>query len=90
MPSSPPTVHMRGIVKRFGDVTALDRAELELRAGEIHALLGENGAGKSTLMHVLAGVAAPDGGVVEVSGSPVRFRSARAAAQAGIGMVHQH
>jgi simple sugar transport system ATP-binding protein len=86
----PPAVRMRGIVKRFAAVTALDGVDFDLRRGEIHALLGENGAGKSTLMHLLAGLAAPDNGTIEVDGAPRRFRSAREATAAGIGMVHQH
>lgn len=61
-----------------------------MRRGEIHALLGENGAGKSTLMSVLSGLYTPDAGTIEVSGRAVRFRSAREAAQARIGMVYQH
>ncbi len=81
---------MRGIVKRFAGVPALDEVDFELRRGEIHALLGENGAGKSTLMRVLAGLYAPDAGSIEVDGRPVRFRSAADASAAGIGMVHQH
>jgi len=84
------TVQMRGIVKRFGAATALDAVDFDVRPGEIHALLGENGAGKSTLMHILAGILPPDEGAVEIRGAPVRFRSARDAAAAGIGMVHQH
>ncbi|MBM3459708.1 MAG: ATP-binding cassette domain-containing protein, partial [Armatimonadetes bacterium] len=81
---------MSGIVKRFGETTALDGVEFELRPGEIHALLGENGAGKSTLMHVLGGLYVPEGGTIAVHGRPQRFRSARDAVRAGIGMVHQH
>lgn len=90
MTNQPPAVRMRGIVKRFGETTALNGVDFELRRGEIHALLGENGAGKSTLMHVLSGLYAPNAGEVEVQGQPARFRSARDAAKAGIGMVHQH
>ena len=85
-----PAVRMRGIVKRFEDTLALDGVDFDLVPGEIHALLGENGAGKSTLMNVLGGLFAPNAGTIEVRGSPMRFRSARDAATAGIGMVHQH
>jgi simple sugar transport system ATP-binding protein len=81
---------MRGIVKRFPGVLANDHVDFELRAGEIHALLGENGAGKSTLMSVLAGMYRADSGTVFVKGKPVVFSSPRDAIKAGIGMVHQH
>jgi len=79
-----------GIVKSFPGVLANDHVDLDLRQGEIHALLGENGAGKSTLMNVLAGLYRPDEGVVRVDGRAVDFRSPRDAIAAGIGMVHQH
>ncbi len=89
--STPPLiVEMRGIVKRFPGVLANDHVDFELRAGEIHALLGENGAGKSTLMNVLAGLYRPESGIIKVKGNPVTFSSPRDAIQAGIGMVHQH
>ena len=83
-------VEMRGIVKRFPGVLANDHVDLELRAGEIHALLGENGAGKSTLMNVLAGLYKQDAGIIKVKGNPLEFTSPRDAINAGIGMVHQH
>jgi simple sugar transport system ATP-binding protein len=83
-------VEMRGIVKRFPGVLANDHVDFELRAGEIHALLGENGAGKSTLMSVLAGLYRQDAGIIKVNGKPVEFSSPRDAINAGIGMVHQH
>ena len=86
----PPAVKMRGIVKRFPGVVANDGVDFDLRAGEVHALLGENGAGKSTLMNVLAGLYRPDAGEIRVLGEPVDFRSPRAAIAAGLGMVHQH
>ncbi len=81
---------MRGIVKRFPGVLANDLVDFDLRAGEVHALLGENGAGKSTLMNVLAGLYRPDEGQIRVEGEPVDFRSPRDAIAAGLGMVHQH
>ena len=81
---------MRGITKRFGAVTALDRVDFDLVPGEIHALLGENGAGKSTLMNVLRGLTPPTAGTITLGGQPVRFASPQDAARAGIGMVHQH
>ena len=83
-------VEMRNIVKRFPGVLANDHVDFELRAGEIHALLGENGAGKSTLMNVLAGLYKQDAGTIRVNGNSVIFSSPRDAIKAGIGMVHQH
>jgi len=88
--SSNLAVEMRGIVKRFPGVLASNHVDFELRAGEIHALLGENGAGKSTLMNILAGLYKQDAGLIKVNGKPVNFSSPRDAIQAGIGMVHQH
>jgi len=83
-------VEMKGIVKRFPGVLANDHVDFELRAGEIHALLGENGAGKSTLMNVLAGLYKQDAGIIKVKGKQLEFSSPRDAINAGIGMVHQH
>jgi ABC-type uncharacterized transport system ATPase subunit len=83
-------VRMRGIRKQFGPTLALDGVDFDLGPGEVHALLGENGAGKSTLMHLLAGLLTPDAGEIELGGERRRFRSARDAAAAGVGMVHQH
>jgi ABC-type uncharacterized transport system ATPase subunit len=83
-------IEMRGIVKRFPGVLANDHVDFELRAGEIHALLGENGAGKSTLMSLLAGLYKPDAGAILVHGQPVHFRSPRDAIACGLGMIHQH
>ena len=85
-----PLVQMRGIVKKFPGVVANDQVDLDLFAGEIHALLGENGSGKSTVMSVLAGLYKPDAGEILVDGAPVSFGSPRDAIAAGIGMVHQH
>jgi simple sugar transport system ATP-binding protein len=83
-------LELRGIDKRFGSLQALAGAELYVRAGEVHALLGENGAGKSTLMGVAYGLLAPDAGELLIDGTRRTFRSARDARRAGIGLVHQH
>src|SRR5512145_1477587 len=90
MASSIQQVEMRGICKRFPGVQANQDVDFDVRAGEIHALLGENGAGKSTLMNVLAGLYRQDAGTIKVNGHPVTFASPRDAIKAGIGMVHQH
>ena len=79
-----------GVSKRFGGSVALDQADLRVRAGTIHALLGENGAGKTTLMRIAFGLVRPDAGVVVVGGRQVTLRSPADAIAAGIGMVHQH
>ncbi|AGP32878.1 ABC transporter ATP-binding protein [Sorangium cellulosum] len=80
----------RGITKRFSGVVANDGVDLDLREGEIHALLGENGAGKSTLMNILYGLLRPDEGELRRGGRPVSLRSPSDAIALGIGMVHQH
>ncbi len=82
-------VSMEGIDRSFPGVRALDRCRFELRAGEVHALVGENGAGKSTLMKVLAGVSPPDAGRIQVKGREVDIASPRAAQALGISMIHQ-
>jgi ribose transport system ATP-binding protein len=82
-------VSMEGIDRSFPGVRALDRCRFELRAGEVHALVGENGAGKSTLMKVLAGVSPPDAGRIEVKGAEVAIATPRAAQALGISMIHQ-
>ena len=83
-------VRLRGVTKRFGAVTALDAVDFELAPGEIHGLLGENGAGKTTLARVVAGLLAPDAGLVEIGGRAVRLGSAAEARRLGVAMVHQH
>jgi simple sugar transport system ATP-binding protein len=83
-------LEMRGIRKEFPGIVANDDVNLDIRRGEVHALLGENGAGKSTLMNILYGLYRHDGGEILMNGKPVSFGSARDAIQAGIGMVHQH
>jgi len=87
---SPPLVVLERITKRFPGVLANDGVDLELRGGEVHALIGENGAGKSTLMRVLYGMYRADGGRILVRGEEARIASPRAAIALGIGMVHQH
>jgi ABC-type sugar transport system ATPase subunit len=84
-----PLVVTRGLKKAFGGVIALDGVSLGIARGSIHGLVGENGAGKSTLGRILAGIHAPDDGVILMDGRPVRFRSPREAMRAGIGVVHQ-
>ncbi len=82
-------LHIEGAAKRYGGVRALDGVELSVRAGEIHALLGENGAGKSTLMKVLAGAVRPDGGRMWLDGEPYAPRTPGEARSAGIAMIYQ-
>ncbi|MBC9246870.1 sugar ABC transporter ATP-binding protein [Paracoccus sp. 11-3] len=82
-------VQMEVIDKRFPGVHALKGVDFSLRAGEVHALMGENGAGKSTLMKCLSGVYQPDGGRILVDGSEVALPSPRAAQDLGIGIIHQ-
>jgi fructose transport system ATP-binding protein len=79
----------RGIVKRYGHVTAVAGADFELRAGEILAVIGDNGAGKSSLIKVLSGDVIPDAGEVLLDGKPVHFRSPQDAQRAGIETVYQ-
>ena len=83
-------IEMREITKIFGEFVANDKINLELRKGEIHALLGENGAGKSTLMNMLAGLLEPTRGEIVVNGKSEKLDSPSKAASLGIGMVHQH
>ncbi|KOX04389.1 sugar ABC transporter ATPase [Streptomyces sp. NRRL B-1140] len=84
-----PLLALRGIGKSFLGVRVLDGVDLQVRPGEVHAVVGENGAGKSTLMKVVSGVHQPDEGTVEFAGAPRTFRTPREAQQAGIGTVHQ-
>lgn len=85
-----PIVEMNGITKRFPGVLANDNINFELKAGEVHALLGENGAGKSTLMKILYGLYGYDEGEILIQGMPVDLKSPNDAIKIGIGMVHQH
>jgi ABC-type uncharacterized transport system ATPase subunit len=86
----PPLVALEGITKRFPGVVANDDVSLELRTGEVHALIGENGAGKSTLMRILYGMYPADAGRFLIRGDEVKIHSPRDAIARGIGMVHQH
>ncbi|MGH3683004.1 MAG: ATP-binding cassette domain-containing protein, partial [Natronosporangium sp.] len=79
----------RQVTKRYGSVPALDGADLTIRPGQIHALLGANGAGKSTLVKILAGVLPADGGTVELRGEPVRPKRPADAFAAGVATVFQ-
>jgi ABC-type uncharacterized transport system ATPase subunit len=87
---SAPAVLMRGIVKRFPEVSANQGIDFQVLKGEVHSLLGENGAGKTTLMKILSGFYQPDEGEIVINGEKVSFRSPRDALDHGIGMIHQH
>lgn len=87
---SMPLIEMRNITKAFPGVVANDNITLNIRAGQIHALLGENGSGKSTLMSILCGLYKPTAGRILVAGHEQEFNSPKEAIEAGIGMVHQH
>ncbi len=79
----------KGLVKRYGQVTALDGADFELRAGEILAVIGDNGAGKSSLIKCLSGATVPDEGLISLDGTPINFKSPIDARRAGIETVYQ-
>ena len=79
----------RGLIKRYGRVTALDNADFDLRAGEILAVIGDNGAGKSTLIKAMSGAITVDDGEIQLDGRPIRFRSPMEARDAGIETVYQ-
>ena len=83
-------IEMRGITKHFPGVLANDHIDFDIKAGEVHALLGENGAGKTTLMNILYGLYRPDEGEIRVRGKRVFLKSPKDAIDLGIGMVHQH
>src|SRR5215471_7634391 len=84
------SVEMRSITKRFGDVLANDGVSLSVRAGSIHAIIGENGAGKSTVMKILYGFYNADSGEILIDGRPHQIKTPRDAIELGLGMVHQH
>ena len=84
-----PLLVLSGIVKRYGEVVAVDGVDLVVGEGEVHALVGENGAGKTTLMKVLSGAIAPDRGTIAIDGHEVSFASPADAIAAGIGMIPQ-
>jgi ribose transport system ATP-binding protein len=88
-PSLQPLLEMRGIVKQFPGVRALDGVDLDVRAGEVHCLLGQNGAGKSTLIKVLAGAHQPDAGTITWDGRPVTLGDPQAAMSHGIATIYQ-
>jgi simple sugar transport system ATP-binding protein len=88
--TAPIVLELQGITKQFPGILANDAVDLELRRGEVHALLGENGAGKSTLMNILYGLYRADAGRIVLNGRQVSFGSAKDAIEHGIGMVHQH
>ena len=83
-------IEMLNITKRFPGIVANDNITLQLKKGEIHALLGENGAGKSTLMSVLFGLYQPEEGKILKNGKEVKINNPNDATELGIGMVHQH
>ena len=85
-----PLLEMRDIVKRFPGVLANAGVDFDVRAGEVHTLLGENGAGKTTLMNILYGLYQADEGEILIDGSPVEITSPTDAIEHGIGMIHQH
>ncbi|MFE9654377.1 sugar ABC transporter ATP-binding protein [Micromonospora sp. NPDC006431] len=88
-PGPTTSVRLTGITKSFLGVQVLRGVDLELRGGEVHAVMGENGAGKSTLLKVLAGVHRPDGGTIEVDGAEMSFAGPTDAQRAGIAIIHQ-
>ncbi len=91
MESAPaPILQLSGISKRFGDFYANRNVNFDLRAGEVHCLVGENGAGKSTMMNMLYGLLKPTEGTISMDGRPVEIDGPRHAIDLGIGMVHQH
>ena len=87
--TQPLVMQARGLVKRYGQVVALDGADFELRAGEIMAVIGDNGAGKSSLIKALSGATIPDEGEILLDGKPIHFKSPMDAHREGIETVYQ-
>ncbi|NCW93058.1 MAG: sugar ABC transporter ATP-binding protein, partial [Actinobacteria bacterium] len=81
---------LSNISKSFAGIPALENVSLEVRTGEIHALLGENGAGKSTLMNIASGALQPDSGTIKISGEPIQSLNPHQATELGLAIVHQH
>ena len=90
VPTGVPAIELIDVTKTFGPVVANRNVTFDVRAGEVHALVGENGAGKSTLMSIVAGLYRPDAGSIRVGGQPRIFHAPGDAIEAGIGMVYQH
>src|SRR5438552_999886 len=84
-----PLLQLTSVTKSFGAVRALKGVSFELRAGEVHALVGENGAGKSTLIRIITGAHQPDGGMIEIAGQRVRHLTPAAAHKLGIACIYQ-
>ncbi|MCO4317834.1 ATP-binding cassette domain-containing protein [Phyllobacterium sp. 21LDTY02-6] len=89
-PSAAPILTARGLVKRYGRVTALDHADFDLYPGEVLAVIGDNGAGKSSLIKAISGAIHPDEGEIHLDGKPINFRSPMEAREAGIETVYQN
>ena len=88
--STEPLLTARGLVKRYGRVTALDHADFDLYPGEILAVIGDNGAGKSSLIKAICGAVTPDEGEIRLEGKELKFRSPMEAREAGIETVYQN
>jgi ribose transport system ATP-binding protein len=89
LPAATPALSLRGLVKTFGAVRALDGASFEVRHGEVHGLVGQNGAGKSTMIKILAGLFTPDSGTIEVEGRVVPHPTPHAVEALGVHIIHQ-
>jgi len=89
MSATAPILELKGILKDYPGVRAVDYVDLVLMPGEVHALVGENGAGKSTLIKIMAGVVAPDTGQIQVRGQPVEIESGQDSYQLGLSFIHQ-